>query len=117
MTANCMPEKMDDCPALVTLKTISGKWKTRILWLLRSGDIQFNELRRKLKTVSAKVLTEHLRQLERDGIVHCIKSREGGVEISHYGFTHYGSTLIPLLDALGEWGLTHGSSEQSTCSR
>ena len=107
VTTSEVPDKIDHCPALVTIKAISGKWKTRILWLMRSGEIQFNDLRRNLRGVSAKVLTEHLRQLEDDGIIFHAKSIDHGVIVSRYGFTEYGSTLIPVLDALGQWGLLH----------
>lgn len=107
MTTSKVEDKIGHCPALVTIKAISGKWKTRILWLMRSGEIQFNDLRRNLPGVSAKVLTEHLRQLEDDAFVFHAKSIDHGILVSRYGFTEYGSTLIPVLDALGEWGLLH----------
>ena len=107
MTPSKESSKIDDCPAMTTIKAISGKWKTRILWLLRPGEMQFNELRRCLVGVSAKVLTDHLRQLEHEGIIFRRQSIEFGVHISHYGFTEYGSTLIPVLDALGKWGVIH----------
>lgn len=105
--------KLEHCPALATLKLISGKWKTRILWLLRSGPMGFGTLRRRLKGVSAKMLTEHLRQLEADGLVSRAVETAGGVQTSRYGFTGYGETMIPVLDALGQWGLTHENKEQS----
>jgi len=105
--SNDVENKLIHCPALTAIKSISGKWKTRILWLLRSGEVQFNDLRRQLDGVSAKVLTEQLRQLELDGIIthHLLEQR--GVRVSRYAFSEYGATLIPVLDSLGEWGLIH----------
>lgn len=99
--------KLEHCPALATLKLISGKWKTRILWVLRSGSMGFGELRRNLKGASPKMLTEHLRQLEADGLIYRTVESRGEVRLSRYGYTPYGESLIPVLDALGDWGLQH----------
>lgn len=99
--------KLDHCPALATLRLISGKWKTRILWVLRPGPMGFNDMRRRLAEASPKMLTEHLRQLEADGLIYRTVETRGEVRLSRYGYTPYGATLIPVLDALGEWGLEH----------
>lgn len=99
--------KLAHCPALATLKLISGKWKTRILWVLRPGPMGFGELRRSLKGASPKMLTEHLRQLEADGLIYRTVETRGEVRLSRYGYTPYGTSLIPVLDALGGWGLEH----------
>lgn len=107
MTTHDSIDKIDHCPALITINAISGKWKTRVLWLIRTNEMGFNELRRNLRRVSAKVLTEQLRQLESDGIVYLKIVSEQGVQLSKYGFTAYGATLIPILDSLGDWGLMH----------
>jgi Predicted transcriptional regulators len=100
-------EKMLHCPALVTIRLISGKWKTRILWALRSGPVPFNTLQRQLPGISAKMLTEHLRQLEADGLVTRTGAWAGKVQTVSYAYSDYGRTLIPVLDALGDWGLAH----------
>lgn len=99
--------KMLDCPALVTIQLVSGKWKTRILWHLRQGGAGFGELRRALPGISAKVLTEHLDALVEDGLLVRSQHVENNVVRSAYNYTDYGLTLIPVLDALGDWGLTH----------
>lgn len=67
----------------------------------------FGEMRRRLKGASAKVLTEQLRQLEADGLIYRTVETRGEVRLSRYGYTPYGATLIPVLDAVGEWGLKH----------
>lgn len=107
MTTSNSPDKIDYCPALIAINVISGKWKTRILWLLRSEELGFNDLRRRLKLVSAKVLTNQLRQLEADGILYLRSVNQKGVQVSRYGYTRYGHTLIPILNELGNWGLAH----------
>lgn len=99
--------KLVHCPALVTIQVISGKWKTRILWLLRSESMKFGELKRSLKGISAKMLTEHLRQLENDEVIANITDDQGYQKTSIYEFTPYGRTLIPVLDSIGNWGLIH----------
>ena len=99
--------KLAHCPALVTLKVISGKWKTRILWLLRDGSMQFGQLKNSLKGISAKMLTEHLRQLETAGIIDNIRDESNQITTSSYAYTEYGRSLVPVLDCIGEWGLIH----------
>ena len=107
MTTERMQQKLDDCPALVTIKAISGKWKTRILWLLRTEPKHFGELKRNLTGVSAKMLTEHLRQLEQDGLIYRKVTSQNNIQLTEYGYTPYGETLIPVLDGMGNWGLKH----------
>jgi DNA-binding HxlR family transcriptional regulator len=58
------------------------------------------------------VLTDHLRELEHDDIIFHQRDQQGGVQISRYGFSAYGSTLIPVLDLLGAWGLEHEARAQ-----
>jgi DNA-binding HxlR family transcriptional regulator len=99
--------KLFDCPALSAIKVISGKWKTRILWLLRRKPLHFGELRSTLPGVSAKVLDQQLRQLTADGLVFRREEIRGGVTFVFYDYTDYGRSLIPVLDKLGDWGLDH----------
>lgn len=100
-------EKLLHCPALTAIKAISGKWKTRILWLLRERPYHFGELRDALVPVSPKVLTEQLRQLVDEGLISATPEVRGGVEFKVYAYTDYGRSLIPALDLLGAWGLQH----------
>jgi DNA-binding HxlR family transcriptional regulator len=100
--------KLYDCPALVAIKVISGKWKTRILWLLRDRPMHFGELRKTLPGVSAKVLDEQLGRLEAEGLIARHEEFRGGIRFVRYSYTNYGRSLIPLLDGLGAWGSEHG---------
>lgn len=108
------PDKLSRCPALTTVKSISGKWKTRILWLLRSDVMQYSDLKKQLPYVSPKVLTEQLRQLEADGLIYHQITTKGNQTFSHYGYTRYGATLVPVLDAMGNWGITHENRQRVT---
>jgi len=105
---------MLDCPALVTIKLISGKWKTRILWHLREGSAGFGELKRALPGISAKVLTEHLAELVDDGLVTKTQRTENNVVYVDYSYSPYGQSLVPVLDAIGNWGLAHAQSRTRT---
>ena len=104
-------DKLFHCHALTTIKLISGKWKTRILWLLRERAHSFNELRRTLPGVSGIVLAEQIAQLEDAGLVCKRKVERDGLTYSDIAYTTYGLSLLPVLDGLGEWGLKHRRSE------
>ncbi|RYG57783.1 MAG: transcriptional regulator [Alphaproteobacteria bacterium] len=101
--------KMIDCPALITIQLVSGKWKTRILWHLRQGSAGFGDLKRALPGISPKVLSEHLEALVSDGLLTRSQKLQANVLHSAYDYSDYGKTLIPVLDALGNWGLSHRS--------
>jgi len=57
------------CPIEETLNVIAGRWKILILWWLQAGELRFGELRRRVPTVTPKMLTQHLRQMESEGLV------------------------------------------------
>ena len=100
--------KLFECPALAAIRVISGKWKTRILWLLRERPMHFGELRKTLAGISAKVLDEQLGQLEADGLIARHEETRGAVRFVRYSYSDYGRSLIPVLDGLGDWGAEHG---------
>jgi DNA-binding HxlR family transcriptional regulator len=83
---------------------ISGKWKPVILWhLLKRGTLRFSELRRLVPRATQKMVTQHLRELEADGIVH----REVYPQVPprvEYSLTPAGETLRPVLKAMQRWG-------------
>ena len=95
------------CPVEATLDVIGGKWKVVILFhLTHDGTHRFAELRRKIPGVSERMLTQQLRELEEDGIVH----REVYPEVPpkvEYSLTEYGRTLRPITEVMCEWGQRH----------
>jgi DNA-binding HxlR family transcriptional regulator len=105
-------DKMRDCPVLVTLAAIGGKWRTRILWRLREGPAHFGELRRSVG-ISEKVLADNLRALERKGIITRAEIKAGRVINTEYRYSDFGLSLLPVLDAMGQWGLDHGNADRS----
>lgn len=104
--------KLFHCPALVTIRLVSGKWKTRILWLLRERPYGFNELRRSLPGVSGKVLADQLSQLEEAGLIRKDRVMKEGQTASSFSYSEYGLSLVPVLDALGNWGLAHKDGQR-----
>ena len=100
-TASCADPTR--CPVEVTLSAIGGKWKALILYHLIAAPRRFNELRRLIPTVTQRMLTQHLRELEADGIVH----REVQAPVPprvEYSLSAKGRTLVPILDAMARWG-------------
>ncbi len=94
------------CPVETTLAVLGGKWKPLILWRLHEGARRFLELQRLIPGITRKMLTQHLRELERDGIV----ARKIYGEIPprvEYSLTRHGSTLRPLLRRMCDWGRAH----------
>lgn len=94
------------CPVDTTLRVLGGKWKALILYQLRSGPKRFSALRRLLPTVTQRMLTAHLRELEADGIVERTIFPVIPPHVE-YALTPLGLTLLPILTAMAEWGTAH----------
>ena len=93
-----------NCEKELTLSIISGKWKIVILWHLgHEGAHRFGELFRLFKNISNRILTKQLRELEQDGIIerHIYDENPPRVE---YFMTERGMTLLPIVDAMFDWG-------------
>ena len=91
------------CGVAVTLGLIGGKWKGVILWHLSHKTLRFSQLKRRLPGVTQKMLTQQLRELERDNLVH----REVFAEVPprvEYSLTELGRTLQPVLQLMCNWG-------------
>lgn len=96
--------KPSTCPAERTLAVIGGRWKILILWHLFQGTRRFNQLHRGIKGVSQKVLTQQLREMERDGVVHRQVFAEVPPKVE-YSLTPLGESLRPVVEAMCQWGL------------
>ncbi|BAY66195.1 transcriptional regulator, HxlR family protein [Calothrix brevissima NIES-22] len=89
-----------------TLKVLGGKWKILILWHLKDESRRFSQLKRLIPNISEKVLSQQLRELEKDGIVERTVYSEIPPKVE-YSFTDYGLSLIPILNVLCNWGQAH----------
>lgn len=86
------------------MDVVAGKWKSLILWELNNyGTRRFGELRRGLPGVSEKMLVQHLREMEQDGLIHREIYREVPPRVE-YSLTPDGTSLNEALSALGSWG-------------
>ena len=92
------------CGIDAALDVVSGKWKGLVLWELHAHGVRrFAELRRALTGVSEKMLTQHLRQMEEDGLVLRTVYAEVPPKVE-YSLTESGAALNEALLPLGEWG-------------
>jgi DNA-binding HxlR family transcriptional regulator len=88
------------------IDVVGGKWKVLILWALSSGPKRFGELKRSLDGVSEKMLIQHLRELERDEVVHREVHNAVPPKVE-YSLTEIGIPLIEALGPLSTWGCQH----------
>ncbi len=92
------------CPVETSLELLSGKWKPRILWKLYQQEVlRFGELRRALPDITAKMLTQQLRKLEKDGLVQRKVYPQVPPKVE-YSLSEFGQTLKPILDMIAQWG-------------
>jgi DNA-binding HxlR family transcriptional regulator len=94
------------CPVTCYLSIMGGHWKPIIIWYLRENELRFKELLSLMPDISSRVLTEELKELEEDGIIARQSFNETPPRVE-YSLTKYGSTIIPALSSLREWGLKH----------
>lgn len=94
------------CPVTATVSVVGGKWKPIILWILFQDTHRFSELKRFIPKITQKMLTQQLRELEADGMVH----REVYPVVPpkvEYSLTEKGRSLGSILKAMEAWGNTH----------
>jgi DNA-binding HxlR family transcriptional regulator len=95
------------CPVEATLTVIGGKWKCVILWhLAQDGTSRFTELKRRLQSITQRMLTNQLRELEADGLIDRKVYAQVPPKVE-YSLSERGQTLWPVLDALQRWGADH----------
>jgi len=91
------------CPVTATLALIGGRWKTIILYVLSPRTRRFGEIAARMPTISRKVLTEQLKELEADGLISRKQYKEIPPRVE-YTVTDLGRSLSPILDAMAVWG-------------
>lgn len=101
-----MKRKDYSCGLEAALDVVGGKWKVLILWALRSGPRRFGELRRDIPGISEKMLIQHLKEMEGDGIVTRKDYKEVPPRVE-YATTSFGQSLHDALAPLCAWGQEH----------
>ena len=105
-----------NCPVESTLDLIGGKYKALILWHLSENTLRFSELKKSISGATAKMLTQQLRELEGQNLIH----REVFPVIPpkvEYSLTEVGKSLMPILVAMRDWGSGYlrGKDLESNC--
>ena len=93
----------ENCPVAATLELIGGKYKALILWNLAEKKLRFSELRKVIQGATPKMLTQQLRELEAQNLIH----REVFAVVPpkvEYSLTELGRSLMPILVAMRDWG-------------
>lgn len=97
---------LSPCPVENTVAVVGGRWKLVILFHLISEKRRYSELQRLVPSASDRMLSRALKELARDGLV----KREAFAEVPvrvEYSLTAAGETLVPLLNAMCDWGEQH----------
>lgn len=98
-----MESKQYNCYFQLATDIIGGKWKGMVLWSLKKGVRRNGELKKMIPSISQKMLTQQLRELEDVGIVERLVYPEIPPKVE-YKLTKYGEKLIPILYELHDWG-------------
>lgn len=109
-------QNVNNCPVETTLELIGGKYKALILWRLSENTLRFSELRKAITNATPKMLTQQLRELESQNLIH----REVFPVIPprvEYSLTELGKSLMPVLVAMRDWGADYLLSKniETTC--
>jgi DNA-binding HxlR family transcriptional regulator len=100
------PNPVTGCPLTAAFAAIGGKWKMIIIYWLAESPKHFAALRKLMPSISQKVLTQQLRELESDGLVH--RDPKGAVPAPvEYSLTDYGRSVLPLIEEVRSWGRSH----------
>lgn len=98
-----MKKELPSCSVETTLLLIGGKWKVLILRDLINGTKRFGELKKSINSISQKVLTQQLREMEEDGLVERTVYAEVPPRVE-YSLTEDGMSLKPVLNSMLTWG-------------
>lgn len=91
------------CPVDLTLQIVGGRWKGIVIWNLREGTLRYGELKKKLVTINDKMLSQVLKDLESQGVVHR-KVFDVIPPKVEYCLTPEGKKLLPIMQAMSDYG-------------
>ena len=99
-------DEMPSCPVATTVRLIGSKWKLLIMRNLFIRSWRFNELKKNLRGISQKVLTDSLRSMEEDGIIIRTVYAEVPPRVE-YTLSELGYSMKPIMDSMEQWGLNY----------
>lgn len=91
------------CPVTATVKVMGGKYKPVILWNLYQNTLRYSEIHKIVPEATDKMLAQQLKEMEREGLI----SKKVYPEVppkTEYTLTAFGESLMPVLDAMCDWG-------------
>ncbi|MCI8835396.1 MAG: helix-turn-helix transcriptional regulator [Ruminococcus sp.] len=104
---------LTDTPFGYTLSMIGGKWRLVILyWLVEYKTIRFNELHRKIGTITYKTLSTELKAMESDGLILRKEYPQIPPRVE-YSLSEKGRSLFPIMEDMCQWGLKHSGKWES----
>ena len=105
-----IPMDVENCPVRDVMDNIGGKWNSLMILSLADGPLRFSQLRRLIPDISQRMLTQTLRDLQRDGYIHrtVYPTQPPSVE---YALTDLGRSLLGLLKHFVDWSVeNHGAN-------
>jgi DNA-binding HxlR family transcriptional regulator len=106
-------ESLTNCPVTATMGLIGGKWKILVLHLINNDINRFGKMTMMLKDISKQMLTTQLRELENDGLIERKIYPEIPPRVEYF-LTERGKSLMPIIEKMKDWGLTHLITPQET---
>jgi DNA-binding HxlR family transcriptional regulator len=98
------PNPENGCPVTHCLSLIGGKWKPIILFCISGGLNRFGAMQRAIPSVTKQMLTQQLRELETDGMIHRRIFAEVPPRVE-YSLTDRGHSILPVIRAMRDWGV------------
>lgn len=100
-----------ECPIETVIHVLGGKWKPTIMWHLVESTRRYNDLEKLIPDVSQKMLTQHLRDLEQEGVIQRTVYPTVPPKVE-YSLSEYGRTLVPVAEVMCAWGEQHNERKQ-----
>ena len=94
------------CPVDLTLSVIGGRWAGLIIWTLRNEPRRFNQIKKSLVTINDKMLSQTLKKLVIEGVVHRKSYNEIPPKVE-YSLTQKGIELLPIFELMQKWGIAN----------
>ena len=102
-------KSLSDTPFGYTLSMIGGKWRLVILyWIVEYKTIRFNELKRKIGTITYKTLSVQLKEMEQDGLIIRKEYPQVPPKVE-YSLSDKEYSLYPIMEAMCQWGMENGN--------